>query len=273
MTRGDGGPNSRRRRKYSGSGRSSVISGPSPVTVRPRRRAIQTRLWIRPRQPSSVDSRRVVGRRDLLEHARAARGPRRSPRRRTPSARRSRTGRSRSRPGPNAIRTCGNTAWNVRRWALNSSTVESVRRPLHHHATRVQAGVAGLVVLERRDDRRARALDRRRRVGDDDVVGLVGELQVVPAVGDDHVAVRVREDRARVGVEVAEHQRDRRDELDRVGLEAGDQRRRGRRSPSRTRRSARVFDVRPEHERQDRHELRVDREQRHRRPGHPQLRA
>ncbi len=31
VTRGDGGPNSRRRRKYSGSGRSSVMSGPSPV--------------------------------------------------------------------------------------------------------------------------------------------------------------------------------------------------------------------------------------------------
>ena len=55
-----------------------------------------------------------------------------------------------------------------------------------------QVVAAGLVVLARRDDRGARALDRRRRVGDDDVVALVGQLEVVPTVGDDDLAVRVR---------------------------------------------------------------------------------
>ena len=55
----------------------------------------------------------------------------------------------------------------------------------------------GLVVLVRRDDRGAGALDRWRRVGDDDVEALVRQLEVVAAVGDDDPAVRVGEDRPR----------------------------------------------------------------------------
>ena len=70
----------------------------------------------------------------------------------------------------------------------------AVRGPLHHHPARVQVGGAGLVVLERRDDRRAGALDRWRRVRDDDVVALRRQLEVVPAVGDEDVAVGLRED-------------------------------------------------------------------------------
>ena len=50
------------------------------------------------------------------------------------------------------------------------------------------------------------------------------------------LAVRVREDRVGVRVEPVEHLRDRRDELDRVGLEAGDDAPPGTPSPSRTRR-------------------------------------
>ena len=68
----------------------------------------------------------------------------------------------------------------------------AVRGPLHHHPAGGQVIVSGLVVLLRRDDRGAGALDRRRRVGDDDVEPLVRELEVVPAVRDDDPAIRIR---------------------------------------------------------------------------------
>ena len=70
-------------------------------------------------------------------------------------------------------------------------------------AARVQVIVAGLVVLARRDDRCAGAFDRWWRIGEDDVEALGGELEVVPAVGDDDLSIRVGQDRMGVGVVVA----------------------------------------------------------------------
>ena len=57
--------------------------------------------------------------------------------------------------------------------SLSSRLRGAERHPLHHHAARREVVAPGLVVLERRDDRHARALDRRRRVGHDDVEALV----------------------------------------------------------------------------------------------------
>ena len=50
---GDGGPNIRRSRKYSGSGRSSVINGPSPATRATWSPEIQTSDAIRLAQPAA----------------------------------------------------------------------------------------------------------------------------------------------------------------------------------------------------------------------------
>ena len=116
----------------------------------------------------------------------------------------------------------------------------AVRDPLHHHAARGQVLAAGLVVLLRRDDRGARALDGRRRVGDDDVEPLVAELQVVAAVGDDDPAVRVGRDLGRVRVVPAEHVGHGRHELDDVGRAARRSAPTGRPCPSRTRRRGRA---------------------------------
>ncbi len=144
------------------------------------------------------------------------------------------------------------------------------REPLHHHPTRVQAGPAGRVVLARRDDRHAGALDRGRRVGHDDVVAVVGQLDVVPTVGDDHMPVGVGQDRRRVVVVDPEHRRHRRDELDRLRLQSGDERAAvGRAHPERDgggRLRRRAGD-----QRQDRHQLRVDGQERHRGTRHPEV--
>ena len=154
--------------------------------------------------------------------------------------------------------------------AFELALIRSVGRPLHHDPARLEVVATGLVVLVRRDHRGTRALDRRRRVGDDDVVVLAAQLEVVAAVGDDDVAVRMRRERVGVRVVVAEHVDDRRDELDRLDVQAGDQRRPVAR-PHPERDDQRLLRVRVRHQRQDRHELGVDRQQRHRRPGDPQL--
>ena len=146
----------------------------------------------------------------------------------------------------------------------------AVRDPLHHDPAGLQVVAPGLVVLERRDDRHARALDRRRRVRHDDVVAPVGQLQVVAAVGHDDAPVGLREDRRRVRVEVAEHRRHGRHQLHRVRLQPGDHRAAEGRAHA-ERHDEDVRGLGPQDERQDRHELGVDREQRHRGPRHPQL--
>ena len=148
----------------------------------------------------------------------------------------------------------------------------AVGDPLHHDPARCQVGLPGLVVLVRRDHRGARALDRRRRVGEDDVELLGRELEVVAAVGDDHPPVRVGEDVGGVVVVAAEHRRARDGhELDDVGcrpaISAAAER--GAHAEGDDERPRRI---RPRDERQDRHELGVDGQQGHRGARDPELR-
>ena len=75
--------------------------------------------------------------------------------------------------------------------SLKSDVGSAVRHPLHHDPAGGQVVAPGLVVLLGRDDRGARALDRGRRVGQDDVEAFVRQLEVIAAVGDDHPAVGV----------------------------------------------------------------------------------
>ena len=79
------------------------------------------------------------------------------------------------------------------------------------------------------------------------------------------------EHRRGVRVVVAEHRRDRRDELHGVGPEAGDQRGPERRAHPEGH-DQRALGLRPGDQRQDRHQLGVDGQQRHRRAADPQLR-
>ena len=112
---------------------------------------------------------------------------------------------------------------------------------------------------------------RRRRVGDDDVVALVRQLEVVAAVGHDDPAVRVGQDLRGIGVVVAEHLRHAGHEFDGVRREPVDERPAERR-PHPEGDDERVVAGRSGDDRQDRHELGVDGQQRHRRAGDPQLR-
>ena len=79
--------------------------------------------------------------------------------------------------------------------AFELALIGPVGRPLHHDPARLEVVATGLVVLVRRDHRGTRALDRRRRIGDDDVVVLATQLEVVAAVGDDDPPVRMRLER------------------------------------------------------------------------------
>ena len=145
----------------------------------------------------------------------------------------------------------------------------AIRDPLHHHAVGIEAGLGRLVELERRDDRHARTLDRRRWIDDDEVIRLVRELHVVAAVGNDDPTERVLADLGGIAVEPGKHVDNARDELDRVRLHAS-----GQRSPEGRPHSKgddeSSIGVGTQHDRQQRHELRVDREGRHRASANPE---